>query len=81
MDESNAIKDENAAHPIATSWRPLLKEVVHAFVEGDYALSQKIKDVASVDSDIAEQNRNYVNDYGEVLIELPNKSWESSCAQ
>jgi len=81
MDEQNAIKDENAAHPIAASWRPLLKEVIHAFVEGDYELSRKVKGVDSVESDIAEHNRNYVKEYGEVLIELPNKSWESSCAQ
>ena len=81
MYEPSAIKDEDAAHPIAVTWRPMLTEIVRAFTEGDYELSRGIKGVDSVESDIAEHNRNYIKEYGEVLIELPYKTWESSCAQ
>ena len=81
MDEPTAIKDEDAAHPIAVTWRPMFTEIVRAFTEGDYELSRGVKGVDSVESDIAEHNRNYIKEYGEVLIELPIKTWESSCAQ
>ena len=81
MDEPISLKDENTAHPIADSWRPMLKEVVRAFTKDDYELNCKIDGVGPVQSDIAELNRNYVKEYGEILIELPNSSWDSSCAQ
>lgn len=81
MDEPNAIKDENTAHPIAATWRPILQEVVRAFSKGDYELSHTIEGVDSVSSDIAIHNRDYVKEYGETLVELHSDSWKSSSAQ
>jgi hypothetical protein len=76
-----AIKDEDAAHPIATSWRPVLRRVVNAFVHGDYGLSHPIEGVSLVPPDIADQIRSYISEYGEVLVELPEETWKTSCAQ
>ena len=81
MKEIYAIKDETASHPIASSWRPLLEKVVNSFSKGDYELNCSIEGVEPVAPDIAEHNRKYVAEYGEVLVELPEKTWESSCAQ
>lgn len=79
--EPLAIKDEDSAHPIAGSWRPIFREVVKALAKGDFELSQGVPGVEPVDPGIASQNRDYVRDYGEVLVELPEETWDTSCAQ
>ena len=76
-----ALKDLEKEHPIASSWRPLICEVVNAVVEGDYSLSSKFQNTVSIPSDIATANRNYISDYAETLVPLQNETWESSCAQ
>lgn len=35
-----AVEDEDAAHPVATAWRPVLRAIVRAFANEDYALRQ-----------------------------------------
>jgi hypothetical protein len=77
----DAVKDENAAHPIATAWRPTLREIVKAFVRGDYALTKQINSVAPVSKSSATQIRGYIADYGETLVELPDETWTTSLAQ
>ncbi len=79
--EPLAIKDENSAHPIASSWRPIFREVVKAFAKGDFELSQGVSGIEPIDPDIALQNRQYVRDYGEALVELSEETWGTSCAQ
>ena len=76
-----ALKDENAAHPVAAAWRPILCEVVRAFVRGDYVLSRAPSGVDTVPKDLADQMRACVADYGATLVELPDDTWEASCAQ
>ncbi|UTV98297.1 hypothetical protein KDW99_13610 [Marinomonas rhizomae] len=78
--EPFAIKDEGVAHPIAGSWRSIFQEVVKAFAKGDFELSRGVPGVEPVDTDIASQNREYVREYGEVLVELPETTWGTSCA-
>jgi hypothetical protein len=80
-DQPIAIKDEDAAHPIAESWRPMLCEVVCAFARGDFELKCGAEGINVVSPIIAAQNQEYVEDYGESLVELSDKTWESSCAQ
>lgn len=75
------VKDENAAHPIATAWRPTLRAIVKAFVRGDHALTEPIDFVAPVSKSSVTQIRGYIADYGETLIELPDKTWTTSVAQ
>ncbi|MCW9058478.1 MAG: hypothetical protein OQL11_06380 [Gammaproteobacteria bacterium] len=79
--EPLAIKDEESAHPIAGNWRPIFREVVKSFAKGDFELSKGASGVAPVAPDIASQNRKYVRDYGEALVELPEDTWDTSCAQ
>ena len=76
-----AIKDEDALHPIAGSWRSVLCDIVRALSEDDYELARGIEGVESISLDLAAQNRDYVTDYGETLVELPDEAWVTSCAQ
>jgi hypothetical protein len=78
---SLAVKDESAAHPIAAAWRPVVREIVRAFVRGDYGLAQMVRGVEAIPLLTAEQIRAYVADYGATLVELPPDTWETSCAQ
>lgn len=76
-----AIKDADHSHPIASAWRPTLREIIKAFGEGDYGLARGIPFVAPVSKDTVEQIRAYLSEYGETLDELPEETWESSVAQ
>lgn len=75
------VKDPDAAHPIAGAWRPMLREVVRRFVEGDYHLAQGVLGVEAVSTATAEQVRDYLADYGATLVELPDDTWQTSVAQ
>jgi hypothetical protein len=75
------IKDETAAHPIAAEWRAAFAGIVHAFVEGDYRLSRSIPCVREVPAETASQIRAYIADYGATLVDLPEETWRTSCAQ
>jgi hypothetical protein len=76
-----AIKDPDAEHPLAASWRPIFHEVVHAFVQGDYSTSHSLPQVRSIEPETANRMRAYVESYGATLVELPDQSWQSSVAQ
>ncbi len=71
-------KDEENERPIPTIWRPTFIRIVDAFVQKDYSLSCEIKGVASVSSDTANHIREYIEAYGEELIQLPSETWETS---
>jgi hypothetical protein len=80
-DPQPAVKDEDSSHPIASAWRPALREVVRAFVQGDYALARGVPGVAPVNASTVDQMQRYVVSYGETLAELPEETWETSVAQ
>lgn len=73
-----AVKDEENQRPIPTAWRPVFREVVKAFVKRDYRLKAGVPGVAPVDRDVAEQIENYIEEYGETLVELPDETWDTS---
>jgi len=71
-------KNEEDELPIPHTWRPIFKAIVNAFVKQDYNLNGGIKNVSSVSNEIAEQIKEYIVDYGEELIELPEGTWDTS---
>ena len=78
MTEIKVEKNEENELPIPHIWRPIFKEIINAFVKGDYNLSSEIKNVNPISNETAEQIKEYVEDYGEELVELPNETWNSS---
>jgi hypothetical protein len=73
-----AATDPDREHPVPESWRPTLRAIVDALVEGDYELSRGVPNVAPVRTDTAKHMRDYVADYGESLIALPAEAWTTS---
>ena len=73
-----AVKDEDEQRPIPTAWRPVFREIVKAFVRSDYRLSGGVLGVAPVSAKTAKQIAAYIEDYGEMLVELPEQTWDSS---
>jgi hypothetical protein len=73
-----AVKDEDEQRPIPTAWRPVFREIVKAFVHHDYRLGGGVPGVAPVSAKTAKQIEAYIQDYGETLVELPEKTWASS---
>lgn len=73
-----AVKDEETERPIPSAWRPVIREIVSAFVRQDYLLTPGIPGVAQVSAETAAQIRDYIQNYGATLIELPDETWESS---
>lgn len=76
--EVPAIKDEEAQRPIPSAWRPVIRKIVDAFVNGDHGLGVPIAGVEPVSADEAERIRDYIEDYGETLTTLSDETWDSS---
>jgi hypothetical protein len=74
-------KDPHSEHPVAESWRPVLRDIVTAFLQSDYGLADGLPYVAPVSPSTAEQIREYIADYGETLVSLPDEAWETSVAR
>jgi len=73
-----AVKDPESERAIPSSWRPVLARIVEAFARHDYRLNAGIPGVAPVSEETAAQIREYIEDYGTTLIELPEESWTTS---
>lgn len=78
MREIQVEKNEEDELPIPHIWRPIFNEVVKSFVEKDYGITRVIKNVNPISDSTAEQIREYIEDYGEKLIELPEETWDTS---
>jgi hypothetical protein len=76
-----ALKDEEQQHPVASAWRPALREIVKALATGDHTALLGSTAVAPVGAAVADQIREYVADYGETLVELPDDAWTTSVSQ
>jgi hypothetical protein len=76
--EVPVIKDSNSEGPIPSAWRPILKSIADAFAREDYLLNDGISGVAPISEETAEQVRDYIQDYGAKLVELPLQSWDTS---
>lgn len=77
-DQVLAVKDETGEQPIPTAWRKTLREIVDAFVIGDYRLDKGVAGVEPVSADTASHIWSYLKDYGATLIALPEATWNSS---
>ncbi len=75
------VKDLDAAHPVASAWRPVLADVVRAFVRDDFELAAGVPTVAAPTRALAARLRAGVAAYGETLTELTEETWETSVAQ
>ncbi|MES2951763.1 MAG: hypothetical protein V4858_24815 [Pseudomonadota bacterium] len=81
VDDPPALKDISTAHFIAGAWRPMLREVVRCFVEGDYGVTRGVAGVEPMSAAKAEGIRAYIAEYGTTLVELPEDTWQTSVAQ
>jgi hypothetical protein len=71
-------KNEEEEGPIPHVWRPIFKKIVQAFVNKDYNLKSGIDNTNPVSKEKAKQIKEYIEDYGEELIELPEEAWDTS---
>jgi hypothetical protein len=71
-------KNEEEELPIPHVWRPIFKNIVKAFVNKDYTLSLGVNNVNPVSDKTAEQIQEYIEDYGEELVDLPEETWDTS---
>ena len=78
MSEILVEKNEEEELPIPHIWRPIFKNIVKAFVNKDYNLSLGVNNVNLVSDKTAEQIQEYIEDYGEELIDLPEETWDTS---
>jgi hypothetical protein len=74
-------KDPDDQQSIPEAWRDTLREVVKAFVAGDYDLSRGVAGVDPIPASMAAQIREFILDYGATLVELPEAAWATSITQ
>ena len=70
--------EEEEELPIPQVWRPIFKNIVKAFVNKDYNLSLGVNNVNLVSDETAEQIQEYIEEYGEELVDLPEETWDTS---
>ncbi|KXX69800.1 hypothetical protein [Flammeovirga sp. SJP92] len=78
MKEILVEKNEEDELPIPHIWRAKFRQIVSSFVEKDYKISEKIDLVNTVSGDTAQQIQEYIKDYGEVIVELLEETWNTS---
>lgn len=71
-------KDDENEGPVPTIWRPIFENIVNAFVKKDYLLESGVAGVSPISEDTANQINEYIEDYGEDLVQLPEETWETS---
>jgi hypothetical protein len=71
-------KNSETEGPIPSAWRPVLKDIVDAFVRQDYRLADGVLGVAPVSEETATQILEYIEDYGAKLVALPQEAWDTS---
>ena len=71
-------KDTEDEGLIPSAWRPVLTQIVDAFVRHDYCLSDGVPGIAPVLEETAAQIERYIKNYGATLIQLPKESWNTS---
>ncbi len=76
---SNKMEDSEVSIPL--EWRPMIRDIVKAFTKGDYRLSVPVPGVLPIDPGTSAQIQEYIEEYSEELIELPDETWETSVAQ
>ncbi len=78
MNEITVEQNEEEEGAIPHVWRSTFKKIVNAFVEKDYQLSTPITNVNPISENTANQIKEYIEDYGEELTELPEATWDTS---
>lgn len=82
QDEAAPIKDLDRAHPVASAWRPVFREIVTSFARRDYEhLARGLRHTSQVSPELAAFVEKSIADYGEQLAELPEGTWRTSVAQ
>ena len=77
-DQVLAVRDEDTERPIPTAWRQPFREIVDAFVIGEFGLGKGVKSVSPVSADTASHILSNIKDYGATLVALPEATWSSS---
>ena len=71
-------KDDDE-HPLPEEWRPAIRQLVDAFVAGDFELRDHcLPHVAPIDASTAEVIADNISDYGEKLAALDDAVWRRS---
>jgi hypothetical protein len=74
-------KDPDSQHPIASSWRPVFREIVKAFANRDFGLVHRPAAVVPISGKEADRIAANIASYGETLTELPEETWKTSVSQ
>ena len=75
------VADPDTAHPIATAWRPLFAHVIDALVRRDPAALHDLPWLVPVPSTAFARMLEAIDAYGETLVPLDARTWETSVAQ
>ncbi len=79
-DTEQPVKVADMQRPVPLIWRPVLRQIVDAIRLGDPRSAAEVPRVAPIPEAVADQIVEYVADYGETLVELPEDSWTTSIA-
>lgn len=71
-------KNSEIEQPIPTIWRETISQIVCSFVNKDYENSTVIAGLEKLDQQTVNHIKDYIADYGEELVPLPEETWQTS---
>lgn len=81
MSQTVAVLKDKKQQPVPSVWRKTISEIVEAFKDGDFALSQGVNRVRPISKDNAAGIEENIQDYGAELVSLPEDTWNTSVCQ
>jgi hypothetical protein len=76
-----ALKDGQRAHPVASAWRPAFRSIVDSLAKADFAIQTTASGVDALTAAKVKQIGDYLAQYGESLVALPEEAWKTSVCQ
>lgn len=78
MIQIDVSKDEETQQSIPTFWRPTFVQIVKSLIKNDYFLDANLIKICTLPEETSQQIKDYIEDYGDKLIELPKDTWDTS---
>ncbi|WP_046350055.1 DUF7668 domain-containing protein [Janthinobacterium sp. B9-8] len=77
----SVLKDKHGQQPVPSAWRNTFSEIVEAFKDKDFTLARGIACVRPISVEDAEGIADNIQNYGALLISLPEEAWQTSVCQ
>jgi hypothetical protein len=67
--------------PVPSRWRKTIHDIVEKFKNDDFSLNGSVPGVRPVSQSEAKRFSEYIEDYGDTLVSLPEETWDTAVCE